>query len=814
MQQKTQIFAPRRGRFARPQNLVLAAALLGAILGPRLARSGPIDPALRQRCVATLRETLRKEPRWVKVHAAEDLLSLDYAQGVRDTFLAEQEAHGNEPQYRIGIWRVLARGTADDKVASHWRGKIRAVFADPAAPDRLHAVESLAKLGYKAVGADWELLAAALGDSNGSMAAYAAWVLVNSGDARGEPRLAELLQSGDARSRAAAAYAVRHLPAPGLLLRRQVLEAAAREPAASEAHGQLVCAAAVVAWGESQDRWRQALVELARGGSPTVCAQACDALGRLALAGDLPLLVKLLDSPDADVRCGAARAVLRLERRTPHFLGWIDWSVIGLYGLGVVAVGFYYSRRARTREDYLLGGRQMRPVIMGLSMFASLLSTLSYLAYPGEVVQNGPMILGVVCAYPFVVAVVGWLIIPYVMKLRVTSAYEILETRLGLGVRMLGSLMFLTLRLLWMGMIIFAATSKVLVPLFGLPPAAAPVVCVVLGLVTVACTSMGGLKAVVFTDVVQTAILFGSAILVVVFVTYSLGGVGQWWPAHWPEQWPAPKLYDPTARIAFLTAVLAALVWHVSTAGSDQIAIQRYLSTRDATTARTVLITTLAADTVIGAILATVGLGLWAYFRANPYLLPDGCTILADADHLLPRFIVVGFPVGLSGLVVAGLLGCAMSCLAAGVNSSCSVITVDFLERFRRRRGGADGSRVRAARHVSWLVGLTVILLSFLMQFIPGNLLELCYKVVNLLTAPIFGLFFMALFVRWATAWATIAGALCGIAAAISINYWEQFTGMKGISFLWSLPVSFVVEVGVATLLSLIPLGHRAARSA
>ena len=167
----------------------------------------------------------------------------------------------------------------------------------------------------------------------------------------------------------------------------------------------------------------------------------------------------------------------------------------------------------------------------------------------------------------------------------------------------------------------------------------------------------------------------------------------------------------------------------------------------------------------------------------------------------------------MSGLVVAGLLGCAMSCLAAGVNSSCSVITVDFFERFRGRRG-ADRGRVRLARHVSWLVGLTVILLSFLMQFIPGNLLELCYKVVNLLTAPIFGLFFMALFVRWATAWATIVGALCGVAAAISINFWEQFTGMKGISFLWSLPVSFVVEVGVAAVLSLMPLGRRAARSA
>ena len=788
--------------------------MLGAILCSQPARGGdfaPVDPQLRQRCVAQLRAALRNDARWVKVHAAEYLLSLDYPQDVRGVFLAEEQAHGSEPQYRIGIWRVLARGTADEKVAAHWKGKIRAVFADLAAADRLHAVESLAKLGYRAVGAQRQAFAAASRDANGSMAAFAAWVLANSGDAAGQRRLAELLQSYDASTRGAAAYAVRHLRELGPVLQRVLLEAAAREPAESDAHGQMVCAAAVVAPAESQAVWRQSLVALARAGSPSDAAQACDALGRLALPEDLPLLVKLLGSADADVRCGAAQAVLHLERRTPHYLGWIDWSVIGLYALGMVAVGFYYARRARTREDYLLGGRQMRPVIVGLSMFASLLSTLSYLAYPGEVVQNGPMILGLVFAYPFVAVVVGWLIIPYVMKLQVTSAYEILETRLGLGVRMLGSLIFLTLRLLWMGMIVFAATSKVMVPLFGLPPAAVPFVCIGLGLVTVMYTSMGGLKAVVFTDVVQTVILFGSAILVVVFVTYSLGGVRQWWPAHWPEQWPAPKLYDPNARIAFLTALIASFVWHVSTSGSDQIAIQRYLSTKDAQAARTVLITTLVADSVIGAILVTTGLGLWGYFRANPYLLADGCTILADADHLLPRFIVVGFPVGMSGLVVAGLLGCAMSCLAAGVNSSCSVITVDFCERFRVQRGITDGGRVRLARYVSWLVGVAVILLSFLMQYVPGNLLELCYKVVNLLTAPIFGLFFMALFVRWARGWATIAGAMCGVAAAIAINFSEQLTGTKWISFLWSLPVSFVVEVSVASLLSLIPLGRRAA---
>jgi SSS family solute:Na+ symporter len=808
----------RRRIRAAGRAFLLLLALLGAIAGPRplpaAEEPAPVDARLRRQCVAILQAVLRREvppgaERWMKVHAAEYLLALDYPQGVRREFQAELEAQGREPRYRIGIWRVLSRGTADAKVSSEWSEKIRDVFVDPTAPDRTHALESLAKLRYKPSRADLKLFQAMAREPAGAEPAFAAWVWANVDCSKGQARLAELLESSDAKTRGLAAYALRHLPRPAAAVYETLVKVARSEPAGSPARLHLVCAAALLAPEGQRNSWRAELLELLRSGSPLERYQACDVLGDVAGPEDLPILTGLLTHSDDDVRCGAASAILRIGRRVPHYLGWIDWAVMALYATGMVSIGWYYSRRSGTREEYLLGGRQMRPLTVGLSMFASLISTISYLAWPGEVVQNGPMMMSLVLAYPFVGLVVGWLIIPYIMKLRVTSAYEILETRLGLGVRMLGSLLFLTLRLFWMGMIIYAATTRVVVPLFGLPPYATPIVCAVLGLVTVMYTSMGGLKAVVLTDVIQTVILFGSAILALVFVTYYLGGVSHWWPERWPEQWPAPKLYDPSARVSLLTAVIAAFVWHVCTSGSDQIAIQRYLSTKDAKSARIVIFTTLTADTVVGVILGLVGLGLWGYFRANPHLVPDGQTILTGADHLLPRFIVVGFPAGFSGLVVAGLVACAMSCLAAGVNSSCSVITVDFIDRFRGKNRPADAGRVRLAKVVSVLVGVTVVLLSFLFQFLPGNLLELSYKVVNLLTAPIFGLFFMALWVPWATGFGTIVGTACGVATAVLIAFWDQLVGTPGISFLWALPASFVVEVGVACLASLLPVGRR-----
>ncbi len=493
-------------------------------------------------------------------------------------------------------------------------------------------------------------------------------------------------------------------------------------------------------------------------------------------------------------------------------LNWLDWLVIAVYALGMLAVGWYYSRRTVTTEDYLLGGRKMKPLAVGLSLFATLLSTISYLAWPSETISDGPLfMMGAIASYPFIYFVTGWFLIPFIMKLKVTSAYEILESRLGPVVRLLGSFLFLALRLAWMAVIIFTTSDKVLVTLMGWPASATPYVCIVLGAITVIYTSMGGLRAVVFTDVVQTFILFGGAILTLVLVTVYLGGVSAWWPTEWLAHWPKPAWgYQPGVRVTFFAGFLATFTWYVCTSGSDQMAIQRYLATRDLKAARFVLGTSLVASTFVTLIMISVGLAVFAYFEANPQLLADGETMVGNADRVFPRFIAIGMPVGVSGLIVAGLLAAAMSSLSSGINSSCSVITIDFIDRFRRRRAGqAETDHVKLARYVSVFVGVAVVMLSFGVRMVEGNLLELAMKVVNLLTAPLFGLFFMAMFVRWATWPGTVVGAVFGLAVAVTISFWKDFTGDVGIGFLWAMPLSLLVQVAVGMLVSLVPIGRR-----
>jgi len=504
------------------------------------------------------------------------------------------------------------------------------------------------------------------------------------------------------------------------------------------------------------------------------------------------------------VVCGSGTALAETStepgRKVPHHLSWLDWVVIGVYGLVMLLIGLYYSRRNKTAEDYLLGGRQMKPTAVGISLFASLLSALSYLGNPGEMIKYGPILFSSIAAFPFVILVVGKFLIPSFMRLPVASGYEILELRLGLNVRMLGAALFLSLRLLWMAVIIYATTDKVLIPLTGLNPGFKPLLCMVIGIVTIIYTSAGGLRAVVITDVVQTFILLIGAILTLAVVTRDMGGVSAWWPTHWYDTWAEPKFWFDSTKRTFAGCFLATFVWYVCTCGSDQMAIQRYLATRDVKSARSVLVVSMTTTALVSIFLGALGLALLAYFRAHPEMIPDEGAIGPSADKLFPQFIAIGLPTGISGLVVAALFASAMSALASGLNSTSTVIVVDFLNRFRSAKS-TQTMQVRLNRRVSVLVGALVVGLSLLVGGVQGNLVELSFRVVNLLVAPLFLLFFMAVFVPWATSFGTIIGAAVGIAVAVGIAFFH----FLHLDFLWIMPGSLLAGAAIGMIASLIP---------
>ncbi len=482
----------------------------------------------------------------------------------------------------------------------------------------------------------------------------------------------------------------------------------------------------------------------------------------------------------------------------------LDYAVIALYALAMLAVGRYYARRVQTADDYLLGGRSMHPVMIGLSLFATLTSTLSYLALPGEMAKNGPVVFSECLSFPIVFLVVGWLLIPRIMRQHVTSGYELLEARLGLTGRLLGATMFVVLRVVWMASILYATVSVVLVPMLNLDAKWMPVLSIAMAAITLAYTAEGGIKAVVVTDAVQAILMFFGAVATIVVVSVALGGVGAWWPAHWPAHWPEPEVMPtPGVSRTVVGAFCAMLVWMTCTAGSDQMAIQRYLATRDSTAARRSFGIQLLSTVLSVTLLGLAGLAVLGYFQARPDEMKAGWNIAKDADKLMPHFIVIGLPAGLTGLVIAAILAAAMSSLSSGLNSTSAVLVRDFIGRAGGRHI-TSVEEVRLARLVSVGTAVVAVGLSLVVGSLASNLLELCFKVVNLLTAPIFVLFFLALFVPKATPLAAVVSTLTSVATATVVAF-----GWDAKWFLWSPPAALVAGAVVGTLMSAVVPARR-----
>ena len=448
----------------------------------------------------------------------------------------------------------------------------------------------------------------------------------------------------------------------------------------------------------------------------------------------------------------------------------VDWICIGIYACVTIGIGWYFGRRQRSTKEYFVGRGNMNPVLIGISLFVTLLSTISYLSKPGEVLGKGPVLMTSLLILPFVFWVVSYGLLPVYMRQRVTSAYELLESRLGLGARMLGALMFIVLRLVWMSLLVYLA-AKAMTVMIGISDEWIPIVVLITGFVAVIYTSVGGLQAVVVTDLLQFLLLLSGALLVVAMITFEMGGFS-WFPTAWHPQWDTQPVisFDPRTRVSVVGTLFWMATWMICTAGGDQTSIQRFMATRDATSARRAYAIQLISSTIVTIVLGMVGFALLGYFENRPDQLPAGMNLYKDADHIFPWYIAHRLPVGIAGLVVSAMFAAAMSSIDSGVNSITAVVMTDFLDRFGKQPRTERG-HVLVAKLLAFTIGAIVVVGSSFMGVVPGNITAVTNKTVNLLTAPIFGLFFFALFIPFARPVAVWIGAFLGIMTAVVIAF-------------------------------------------
>ncbi len=486
----------------------------------------------------------------------------------------------------------------------------------------------------------------------------------------------------------------------------------------------------------------------------------------------------------------------------------IDFIVIAIYFTGLLWVGFYFAGRQNDKEDYFLGNRKMPWFLVGISVVATLLSTVTYLAVPGETIRYGIGFAAMLLSFIFIIPFVNLIIIPFLMNLQVTSVYEYIEQRFNIQARLLAASAFIFSRIIWTGLIIYMA-SFAIAAMTGWNK---PLVILFIGLLTTVYTSAGGMAAVIWTDFALFVILFGGAVFVIAYVAISTGsGPMAWWEvfsAAGRTEVPVFS-FDPEVRLTMVGMVVVGFLWNICTHGADQVAAQRYLSTPSAAAARrSVWIFSLGNMGMI-LLLMVIGLALF-YFNFLQSGLPVQEfqeSIVKEADQVFPRFIATELPPGISGLVLAALLAAAMSSLSSAINSISAVAVTDFLDRFNILKKYQDHLYLAVGMAVvSGLLGVaSALTVNQFMESGEWNLLELTERANHLFVAPLAVLFFVGILFPKAGSRAALAGFFAGVATSVSIGFSKELFALENpIGFIWLLPGSFFVSFAVSWLVSLI----------
>ncbi len=480
----------------------------------------------------------------------------------------------------------------------------------------------------------------------------------------------------------------------------------------------------------------------------------------------------------------------------------LDFVVIGTYLVGLFLLGVYFSKRQTSKEFYFLGNRRVPPLLAGISVFATLLSTITYLSVPGEVIRYGIGLYTANLAFFLVLPVVNRLIIPSLMRLRVTSIYEFLGKRFGIEVQSLGATVFIVTRLIWIGLVTYTASFAV----SAMTGWSIPSIILVVGVITTFYTTSGGFTAVIWSDFAQFTILVGGTLFIPLYVGWVTGaGPLTWWQAFSSAGRSSVPVFslDPTVRVTVGGRVIGYFIWNICTHGSDQTAAQRYLSTSSVRAARQSVWIFVCSNVSMIVLLMICGLSLFflSYSGSGLPVQEFQGQIASRADKVLPEFIATDVPTGISGLMLAALLAAAMSSLSSGINSISSVVVTDFSQRFNileKYRHSLIPAKVTAI-----LVGIfgivSALVMNRIMQAGEWTLVDLMERVNHLFVAPLGALFFVGMFFPRAGSKAVLIGFTAGLLTSLLTAFSKEIFGMEqGISFMWIMPFSFFVSLAAS----------------
>jgi SSS family solute:Na+ symporter len=461
-----------------------------------------------------------------------------------------------------------------------------------------------------------------------------------------------------------------------------------------------------------------------------------------------------------------------------HQLAIVDLLVIAVYLTAIVGFGLWFARRRPGADEYMAAGRSLPGWAIGLSMFGSYVSSISFLANPGKAYASNwnPLVFSL--ATPIAAAIAVWWFVPFYRGLGQISAYEHLEQRFGPWARSYAVVCFLLVQMARTGTVIYLLALAV-APLTGWR---VETIIILTGVLMTFYTLAGGIKAVVWTGVLQSVVLIAGPVICVAALLWQTPGglseivrvgaseqkfsLGQWQFATWSDFAASLRNPAPTLWVVFVYG----LVINVGNFGIDQSYVQRYITARNDREAAKSVWMTAFLYVPAAAVFFFIGTALFVFYRARPELLPSG----TETDYVFPHFIATQLPVGMAGLVVAAIFAASMD---SNLNSMATLTYCDLYQRYLRPKASErEALLVLRTATVVWGALGTAIAIAMTQA---ASALDVWWQMAGMFSGGVVGLFLLGLISRRAggvgAAVAVILGVLLIVWMSISpTNLWPE----------------------------------------
>lgn len=445
----------------------------------------------------------------------------------------------------------------------------------------------------------------------------------------------------------------------------------------------------------------------------------------------------------------------------------VDYVVFSIMLMISALIGIWYGcgpgGKQKTTSEYLLANRKMRHFPVAISLLVSYLSAITLLGVPSEIYTYGAQYYVLILSYFIICGTVAIVFVPMFRRVNITCANEYLERRFSVGVRMVGCAFFIMEYTLYLFVVLYAP-SLALEAVAGIP---LPASILTTGIVCTFYTSLGGLKAVIWTDVFQSMIMVAGLIIVVIVGSIEVGGFANVWEIN--DKFGRLNFFnfdpDPKVRNTFWTlsiggAFTAMPVWTVS-----QTAVQRFLAIRTFRDARRAVWLNIPGLIIIVTLCCLDGLVIFAVY--------SGCDLkvqgkITSNDQTLPYFVInkLGHLKGLPGMFTACLYAGALSTASSALNAMALVCLEDIVKK--KVPDITDSDAAKLCKIIALSFGVIVIGGAFVVKYVGTMVLQLAYSIFGICGGPLLGIFFLGMFVPRANS----KGAYFGIFSGAIMTTW------------------------------------------